>query len=1330
VALAEWHYLADLTDYSNRIVTNSDVAQGNAIAGTLDRDFSYLDSRFMCARVDVDLDDSSPLYLGDDHWMDSLGNDRGVVVVDDEPATGGYPGIVVGSLQDVGPPEAWGGEYGPGMRTPTREFTVANRAPAPMSVCPVAAGGCGARYLAADFAPGDACPACGVTLVTAAGEADLHYDAHTAPSASVGTARYWMTPEAVKFGPGTPVAMGALDFLQQVLVDIPRYQPPSVPAGASVFENDIASDGGYSGTMVAFHRPGDGGDEEDADFGWDVYYRSPNTGSKWGDPSETADANQAEHVCPVCESRFSSTVAATNCPFCGATLTDESPPVPTTALVAEEYDPFGLQVSVMRRSALAANARVVDLGWVAPGVPATGPNTANDSTEMVPGSEPLPADVSDRSDLLVRNEGNINSVGQMRSGYLFRTGIDPAVRSYAGWGQTVPLTVDTLFRYRPGGPSESNDVEFGSSAWALWRQQATGAAGQPATSRVQAGVRAGAGVAYPGTIKPVPLGQPVGNYAAEVVLFVDLDGDGALDFYDALAGVTSTAANEFDPDVDEPFEPVASFATRTRVVESRLPQSDFYSKDVEPTLLFDPSLDNLQVLWAGQRADAGSAGSLAPAGTSSGDVAAPTDPMNILYANADLSTFAGDPLYRGWLWEPTAADPDEASALTVSATSAESNSSPAAYVDGASGTRWAMWHRSQTSSAGMSSQLRFDSSGNTDWSGSGATEFLFGTSGAQRGLTGFVREGVANEHWVFWHAGPQGRERIRYRPVFDPASGTVPEDHELAVSNVGRPGGVGFFIDGLNRFRKPAQSPFTYVRQPSAFGSYVGAPADPDYQVDVFFTGHIRALGNSDICWTRFNFGDPDDATFPLTGMQSNYGKVAFPRVVNGQGLRMPTIYDATGDVRGYAGEQLEPSPRRQSFQSRDIDWLVTERAPDFSAPNDPYNFEGKPDWTGWLTDAADPGLEQYYDPKFYVGVITESGGVRSETMYAVGWAGGGYDRGTGLYVVTPVLTGIGSGGTFVLPLNPGHPDNGHLGELIAPSARAEAEAAGAFAGGPGNYEDWPSVTLQINAASGTLNWSSSLLNPDNLADPLAVFNTGNTADVVEVVMYADYTPFVRRVTTDLANDDSPSAFYDLAGSSRLTVFWRRSYGDTDTPHFGRPSFLHRSFTTALQVGRPPIAAGDISEVWDLTAGQALAAGTDYELASGDNGIILIEPNPATFPGRVGHRIRVTYDDGSGTTQVEQHRVIGWSTETPVPVNTVIAEGPLRVVPEVYAVPGASFETARYWLVWSSPRPVYDLRAPGSNGQQVHQSSDVYVAVVAPEYSSLIADLAVPRLGP
>lgn len=1338
---AEWHYIADLADPSNRLMDNADVAAQTALVGLEGVDWAFVDSYFMVSRLDVP--------LTGDHWArweptpDAV-VDLGPAETDSEDATGGHTRVVVGNhTLTVGDPLdpdylGYGGQFGPGTRTPSREFAVANRLYGTVLVCPAADGGCGARYLLGQphtslpdgqIDPGDPCPACGVALVRQSSEAHVQYDAPDALLADLAEGTYAMTPDALQFGPAQSIIPPrAVDFLQRILVDIPAYQQPSVP-GLAVdtgdFRNDIENDEGYRGTAVVYAPDADAAA---AEFGWGAYYLAPGDGSRIATPG-AAQAQHLDAICPVCALSYPAGTAT--CPYCGAAMVDNGPPLPEAALTADEYDPFGVQVSVTRKPALAADERVVDLGWVAPGTPVTAPNTTNPPGGVVAGSRPSPADVSQRSDIPVRNEGNINSLARMRAGLLFRTEVDPNVRSISRWGQSLPVTAGTLYRYRPGDPS---DVEFDALDWALWRNEATAAAGQQGTALLQAGIRTDAtAAAYPDTIKPVPMGQPVGNYGSDVLLFVDLNGNGLLDFYDAAVGATTTALNEFDPDVDEPLEPVASFATRMRVVESRLPQSDFYSRDVDPTLLLDPSRNSMQVLWAGQRAVPAAAAQPAPAGVSRPQ---PSSPWNLLYADAELFADATDPLYRGWLWTPGTGVPNEANALTTSSTPNESNASVTAYTDAENNMRWAMWHRSLTTGAGMSSQLRFDSSDSAAWSGSDAMEYIFGTSGAHSGLTGFVRDGAENMHWLLWHAGPTGREHLRYRWEWDPTSGVVPGDAILPVSNAGEGAQANFFLAGTDRYRKPAHNPFTYVTQPSAFGGYTSTG---EFTLDVFFTGHIRSLGNSDICWTHFNFGDPAAEDFPFNGIGYNYGKTPFPRVV---GLTYPyadprwdargmgAIYDADGVIRGYPGEQLENSPRRQSFQARDIDWLLTQRVADPNDAANPFSFEGKPDWTGWATTTLDPKptTASYVDPKFYLGVVVDTGTGPMERLYDIEWANGRYDASTGLYQVTPVLTQLTSAGLADLPLNPGHPDNDHLGELLAPTVRNDSAVQDAFTAGAGDYEDWPSVTLMIDPASGTLNWSAALFNPDNPSDRLAVFNETNTPGIADVVMYADYTPFVRRVTTDQANDDSPSAFYDLGGSSRLTVFWRRNYGDTDTPHFGRPSFMHRTLTTAVQVGRPPINA--ITSVTDLTSGEALVDGTSYVVAEPNDGIIVVEPGePASLP-RAGHRIEVHYTDGGGVSRTEQHRVIGWSIETPVPVNTVVSEGPLRVIPEVYetTVGATTFNSVRFWLVWSSTRGVYDLRSAAAGGQRVHEAADLYLAVVAPEYANLISDLEIPQL--
>lgn len=1346
----EWHYLANLNDFSSRLITNPQVANMvdvNALAPN-----TYLDAYFMVSRLDVDHDPGFKEYLGDDQWVNSLGTDRGPAATDTEPATGGLARIILGQL--TGPTVVgggWGGEYKPGARTPARLFSIANR----LSVRPlVCRRGCGARYILGQpyadgndgqLGPGDDCPACGRNLTAERGEADARYDVHGAVTAATGAR---LTPEAFRFEPHALVPIAAHDFEQRIYAEIPAYQPPSVPAGATHVANNIEADLGYRGTMVSFDRPEDDGSQQAPNTNWDAYYLSPENRNKLVSPVAAA-AGDAEWICPVCH--MHERRGANTCRFCGHTFVQPNdlpdPYVPHEALTAEEYDLFGVQLSVLREADLAAERRVVDLGWIAPGTPADAPNTVSGAADVVAGSQALPTDVSTAAEVPVRNEGNIALNTDMPLGVLLRTGVEQSVRSRPRWAQSVPITLGTIFRYRPGM------AEFGTVGWLLGSADATSAAGADATAMLRAGLRSGPADPYPSITKPVPLGQPVGNYASELLVFVDLNGDGVLNFYDTQTGRSDRPLEEFDPGIDEPFEPVAPFVTRARVVESRLPQNDFYSADMTPTLLYqedpaNPASSRMQVLWVGQRAVT-AAGADAPAGVSPADVPLPIAPLNILYANAQVNATAAavnDPLYRGWLWAAPGSEPEEAAALSASLDANELNSSPTAYLDPNTGDRWAMWHRSMTSAAGVSSQLRFDTSAGTEWDGSDPTEFIFGSSGTHSGLTGFVRDGAANMHWLLWHAGPVGREHLRYRWEWDPTSATVPGDERLMVSNSSTGQRLDYFEVDDVRYRKPALDPFTYVKEASTFGT---TNATGEFQLDVLYTGHIRSLGNSDICWSRFNFGIPADADFPYNSAQDNFGKVTFPRVAGqtyGTAPFSPTdargmaaVIDAAGDVRGYVGEQLEPSPRREAFQAHDIDWLVT------------YDFETEPDWFDWMSAAAPkPVTTEYDDPMFYVGVVTDDGTGPRQRLLAVEWSQGSYNPSTGLYQVLPRFVEMDpvSGGLLELPdpadpaTDPAlvHPNDDSLGSaiyrrpvggvsaraLLAPRARQEAMDGAA-------PERLPAVTLEISPASGLLRWSSSLFNPDNPLDSGAVFNDQNTPNIVDVVVYADYTPFVRRATTDAADDDSPSAFWNAGDSGRLTLFWRRSYADTDTPHFGRPSFLHKTYTRAIQVGRPAI--NTIVSVVDRTVDPDPAApevNLPYSLVSANNGVIDVEANPATALSRIGHRVEVTYTDAAGIKRTENHRVVGWSLETPVPINAVTNEGPVRVIPEIYTVSagGEEFDTVRYWLVWASSRGVYDMRAAGSDGQRVQQSADVYLAVVAPDHSSLIADLEVPQLEP
>lgn len=212
------------------------------------------------------------------------------------------------------------------------------------------------------------------------------------------------------------------------------------------------------------------------------------------------------------------------------------------------------------------------------------------------------------------------------------------------------------------------------------------------------------------------------------------------------------------------------------------------------------------------------------------------------------------------------------------------------------------------------------------------------------------------------------------------------------------------------------------------------------------------------------------------------------------------------------------------------------------------------------------------------------------------------------------------------------------------------------------------------------------------------------------------------------SSDLEPSAFYDPRTAGRLTVFWRRSYPVSEAPHFGRPSYMYKCYTTSVQVGRPPVSGTPTITEW--TSGNAVTV-----LSSNPNaGIYTLDP--ATGQAY----LRVAYN-GAGGSYVERHQVIGWSQEMVVPLDTVIGDGSMVAVPEAFDVPpiegaAASVPAVRYWLFWSSPRGVYDLRLVEDNGTRVagdlavHPSSDIYSAVVAPDFGSLAPERTAPTISP
>lgn len=932
--------------------------------------------------------------------------------------------------------------------------------------------------------------------------------------------------------------------------------------------------------------------------------------------------------------------------------------------MVEEYAPFDMQLSVDRQTRLASDTGTAEPGRVAPGVPSNFPDTTVGAPP--PGRFPYPSNVALTDPLRMSNEGNVQAL-------VFPVTANQATAEPVGVGSKYR----SLGRYLSSNPVWLPFVAYSTLTNATmpagWRGSALGW-----------GTRGFAGLGTTGN--PLPLGQGAGQYSSQVVYFQDLNTNGNLDFIDSVTGApTTTATSFFDPRRDEPLEPVTFVPTATRVTESRLPFNDYYAADTEPTLRFDyngGAVSNLQVLWVSNRASVAT-GAGAGAGTNPAQAAQPAYPGNVVYVNATPALVAGAPDYRPYVWDFG----NGARALTgttVNDNPGSANSSPESFSD-TGGTHWTLWDqllRSAVPAAGaaptLARTLRYTSSANSAWGA--ASNFLYATGLPKQGIRGFADPtGTAADPklWMFWTEGDQGHQTLHYRWNF---SGAVDNQEALVpVSNAVTP---EWRVDVINDFvsgapmRKPSTSPFVYCKDPTAFLWTAPAGVATGTQVNVVFSGYTARQQNEDICWAAF-----DQASMNLPAQ--NYGKLTFPRVVNN--LTMPAT-NAGGTT--FAGEQLVGDGLRQTFSSRHLDWLIS---PTF--------------------ESAALGARDGRDPRFYLGLFSSTSPA-TPAMYSVGWTAGRYNRARGVYTVTPIFTPLGSA-----PALPA----GILGNPLGP-------------GGANSNQ----VTMEIEPSTGTITFSAALFNPANPNDVATVFNRGVLANLVNVVMYADYTPFIFRVTTSDAADDSPNAFAEVnaldPNQLRLVFLWRRSYSQKDTPSFGRTDFMYKTWTLGAQVARPPMAGAPTVQGWtgggwaNLNAGQ----GADYTVNAGSGLVTMVADgyagrNGATTRGVFwlqsaydGARILVSYPGGT-----EQHRIIGWSAETSAPVDTVQNEGPLRAVPEIYTVlpgTGGAMPAVRYWLIWSSPRPIYDLRLAGNSGSVLHQSSDIYMSSIVPRYGAALRE--------
>jgi hypothetical protein len=953
---------------------------------------------------------------------------------------------------------------------------------------------------------------------------------------------------------------------------------------------------------------------------------------------------------------------------------------------AEEFCPFDLQLSVDKQTSLLGTSGATTPGRVAPGVPARAPDTTVGDPRAI-GRTALASDVAHLSPFTVANQSNVTVV---------------PVPLLTNQAQALPVTAGNRTRslarllganpvWMPFLDAGNNPILYSGLAGPLLPGLSGAPAGWGTVGSAGLGWRSAPGLSAANDV-PLPFGQALGQYSGTEVYFQDLlagqAGGGVLYFISGLTGLpTNTGVSAFDPTRDEPLEPVAYAPTSLRVTETRLPFNDFYSADSEPVLRFDytnGTPTGLQFIWAGNRATPG--GSLssavpAPAATDVTGAAMPSSPFNLLYGNATLAQ-AGD--YRNWLWDFNNYSAFALTNTQFTAAPGSANYAPETFND-AAGQHWVFWNNAVPLNGGAQSTLHWEGSTTLGWVS--AQNAIYAPGVSQQGLRGFATPIDATHPqgsgvWLFWTEGLEGHQSIHYRWNFTGASPTDANEAALPVTNAVTPDQASDLIADFSTgqaIRKPPAGPFVYTKDPCAFlWTHTGL----DTQVHVVFSGYLNRQQHEAICWAAYDMPSMQDPT-------KNYGKLTFPRVADNPLL---PLCNSAGTAT--AGEQLEASGMRQVFTSRHLDWLVTGAAQGAAA--------------GTADFATNPLLGT--DPHFYLGLIRPGGA--TPDVYDISWTNGVYNRARGVYHVTPTFTPVGN--APALPW-------------------ANSQAPNPLGGGG-------LVTMDIEPASGTVTFSAPLYNPANWADTTTVFGGPAFSAYNNVALYADYTPFIFRVTTSDANDNCPNAFAEVDSADpnqlRLVFLWRRVYAQKDTPQFGRTGFMCKTWTLGTQVGQPPFTSGAPDEVqaWkdptQTTWGgqQVLTAGTDYTFNPA-SGIVSMLPdggyaagNPGVFWLKSqydGSRLRIAYN-GS---QAEEHRVLGWSRETPVPVDTVQNEGPLRALPEVYTVStnNATYpqmSVVRYWLTWASPRPVYDLRLPAANssGSVVQQSSGIYCATVVPAY--------------
>ncbi len=1186
------------------------------------------------------------------------------------------------------------GSYQPGSRTVDRYVRVDGRGWGRFR-CPA----CGTIQTG----PHNTCPYCGVNV----GSSNMRrWDEYARACIDVDVAPGIDLPQSPRSGQPAHVAIpttamdvwphigwfGPADFDRRfrIAYDLPKYLPPSAPPGANPAMNDFDHDAGYRGRLLLFNRPH--GSEASPDFTghslqrnwhWDASYRCPACGTWQNASGDCAyGACNGTKVCPVCFVQCHHSLST--CPFCGHNLrtwgrTDTFAGLPRVRpddIDCEEYEVFEVVVSVMRKLELASKVAGLDLGRVAPGVRPDQPDVTVGNT---PAAEPTPSEVSPPAETAIINEGNISIAATMRGTVLTREATDLGTVSLEYQALRHPLTIGTIYAASQDGTRISDSTPL------LAPTQEPGAAeGLPAGAWLRAGWL------LPTSYKPVPLGQPAGIHTGTAIFFQDLDGDGALRFYDRSTGtVTDTYSEVFDPQADLPLEPVASLDLRVRVAEAPVPDNDYFAPDFAPAIGFrydsDWSPDELQVLFGSTRPPGPAVGQasgryLSPPGSAAEAQARAQQPVNLFYLSASRTTDPGDPLYERYQWRTTGPNVEPAHTLTMSDEAGAVNGSPSLVDRRYFDHNWlALWHRARPTERGWEMTLRANVTANVDYAASNET-FMF-TGRNVKGLRGIS---VSGQVWAFWHTGKPGQERIFYLRNFDPAH---PRDgDELPVSNSygSRPHheAATVWLSGPTiatvTAHKPSRSPFVYVKDPSpwVWGEYL-SNNNVDAVLNVVFSGYVRRSGNADICWVKFRqhfMGNPDH----------NWGKKAFKRLEHRFEIAPPLTRTNAGDPATgiWVGEEMSSDEYRQTFWTRHLDWVVHDNGPG-------HNFGNQPD----------PALQ---DPRMYLVVVQDTDGDGQPptlSVYEVTWqhTDERWNRTRNAYIVEPRFQLLRGPDVLAAFTYPG--DSAPYRLVDPPTARQPQPRP---------------LMMEINHAAGTVRFSSPLFNTLAPGDTTAVVNTSAIAQATDVVMYIDYTPMIWRITTDPADDDCPWA-YNARANGYLAIFWRRTYPASEPPHWGRSSFMYKLWAPAVVVRHPPMPNNFTVEHFTNGA-YAPVPSSNYDAYPAAGMIRFRYMYPADLPWA----IRVTYGPYTDLCVAP-----GWTKEYRVPVDTQLVSGPFSVAMEprrVHTPSGNIVESARFWLTWSSPRALLDLRPVANGGGAIRQSSDVYTAVVAPDLASMVAE--------